>query len=170
MKLTVLALVMAVTPQTRAAIHRAFRPDEFEILWSATPSEAVKASTQHRPGLVLLDLDQPVRTGRAILDNLRKLNPRAPMVVLANHSSAGEEAIADEGIAILWKPFGATVLADMANALLKEPRSNTAALATNNANVSSAITDSERFHERLLARYNAPFQFTPSDRHWGINE
>src|SRR5215471_8001101 len=107
MRMTVLALAMAITPQTRAAINRAFRPDEFEIVWTRTPSEAVEASTRRLPGLLVLDLNQSLPTGQGILQNLRMLNPHAPVVLLANHSSARDEAIVHEGIAVLRKPFGA---------------------------------------------------------------
>ncbi len=167
MKMTVLALVMAITPQTRAAIYRAFRPDEFELVWAATPSEALEASTRRPPGLVLLDLDQPVPARQVILENLRRLNPSAPMVVLADHSAAQDEALADQKVAILYKPFGAGVLADAANVLLKVPSNNSVPPVGKDADVWGAKTNSERTREMLLARYHTPFEFTPSYRQRG---
>ena len=164
MRFTVLALAMAVTPQTRAAINRAFRPDEFEIVWTATPAEAIEVSTRLQPNLVLLDLDRPVQTGSPILRSLRTINPDAPMVLLTEPSFAQDEKVAPAGLAVLHKPFGASVLAETATALLKSSGGETT------PHISESVANSERFREMVLARYNTPFKLAPSYRHWGINE
>jgi hypothetical protein len=62
------------------------------------------------------------------------------------------------------------VLADTANALLKSSAPDTVPEISEGAEIAGATTNSERFRKMLLARYNTPFEFAPSYRHWGINE
>jgi DNA-binding response OmpR family regulator len=170
MRLTVLALVMAVTPQMRAAIHRAFRADEFEIVWTATPAEAVQASTRQPPSLVLLDVDQPFRAGQAVLQNLRNLHPDAPVVVLTDRSSALEAATGDSRVMVLRKPCRAALLADAACALLKTPSNPSALTSEWASDIRGTATNSEQFRALLIERSERPFELEPSYRHWGINE
>ncbi|HXT40800.1 MAG TPA: hypothetical protein VN887_12375, partial [Candidatus Angelobacter sp.] len=63
MKRKVLAVLVNVTPLTRAIISRAFKPTDFEVFWTANLSEAVEVSTRHHVDLLLLDLNQPLRAG-----------------------------------------------------------------------------------------------------------
>jgi DNA-binding response OmpR family regulator len=170
MKTTVLALMMAVTPQTRATIHRALRPDDFDIVWSTTPSEAIQLSTRHHPSLVLLDLDQPLYKGWIVLKDLRTLNPSVPVVVLADHASSHDKGTADNGIAVLKKPLCPTVLADAANSLLTGGATSALPVAWKEAEFWDQAVDAERFREMLLERHNTPFAFASVYHHWGINE
>jgi len=170
MRMTVLALAMAITPQLRATMHRAFRPGDFEIVWTDTPAEAVEASITRNPGLVVLDVDESVHAGRTILENLRALNPGTPMVLLAEDPPAPGQGIADTGIAVLRKPIGAAALADTANALLKASSRDSAPRANEDADPPPAAPNAERFREMVRARYDTPFEFSPSYLHWGINE
>jgi DNA-binding response OmpR family regulator len=168
-KMTVVALMLAVTPQIRATIHRAFRSDDFEIVWTASPADGVAASAIHRPDLVLLELNKPLRKGADVFAKLRTVNPNTPFVLLEGNGAKanGGGDITGAGVAVLRKPLSAAKLAETANALLKG--SSTKKVSGGNE-PGEAIRNSERFREMLLARYNAPFVFAPSYRHWGINE
>ena len=170
MKITVLALLVAVTPQSRATINRAFRPDDFDILWTANPFEAVEASARNRPGLLLLDLNQPLHKGWGIFERLRAANPGAPVVVLSDYESIYDQAVANRKGAVLRKPVGMATLTETVNALLKAPSPSTALEGNRDAEPGVVITESERFRAELLVRYNAPYEFPAPHRHWGINE
>jgi DNA-binding response OmpR family regulator len=170
MKLTVLALAMAITPQTRATIHRAFRADDFDIVWTHTPSEAIEASAFREPGLVVLDLGRSLHTGKGILEGLRTINPRAPVVVLAEPSAQGQGELAREGVALLQKPVEPAELAMAAGMLLKASTLPTTNQTVSAPAFSKSLRDSEQFRQMVQARYDAPFDLAPSYRHWGINE
>jgi DNA-binding response OmpR family regulator len=170
MKITVLALAMAITPQTRATIHRAFRADDFDIVWTQNPSEAIEASAFREPGLMVLDMGRALPTERAILENLRTLNPGTPMLVLTEPSAQREAEFDQERVAVLRKPVEPVELATAANTLLRAsalPRVHPAVWASSH---SETVLASEQFRDMLQARYDAPFDLAPSYRHWGINE
>lgn len=169
-KLTVLALAMAVTPQTRATIHRAFRAEDFEIVWTHTPAEAIEASAFREPELVVLDLGRSLQTGEGILDGLRTINPGAPVVVLAEPSTPRPSELAREGVALLQKPVEAAELATAAGMLLKASALPTLRQTGSIPALSKEVRDSELFRQMLQVRYDAPFDLAPSYRHWGINE
>jgi len=161
---------MAVTPQTRAVIRRALRPADYEIVWTANASEAVEASARYRPDLLLLDLDPPLRRTWRIFERLRTANPDVPVVVLTEHKSAYDGALPEHGGAVLQKPVGAAVLADTVNSLLRREMGGTAPSVTQRGDLRNVTTESEVFRAMLLERYRAPYAFSPSYRHWGINE
>ncbi len=170
MRLTILALVMAITPQVRATIYRAFRADDFEIVWTDTLSKALQASITRHPSLVVLDVDRSAPGGRTILDNLRNLNPTVPMVVLAEQPPARGQAIVEVGVAVLRKPVSAGSLAETANTLFSSANLNINSQSAENTEASTATANSDPFREMLRAKSNTPFAFTPPYQHWGLNE
>lgn len=170
MKIIVLAMLVATTPHTRATIHRAFRPDDFEILWTANPSEAAEASARHRPDLLLLDLNQPLHKGWKTLEGLRRANPGAPAVVLAEHESIYDQAVANRKGAVLQKPVGVAALLETVNTLIKRPAAFPLPEQKQSSELNEAILKSEQFRAELLERYNAPYALPDRYRHWGINE
>ncbi|MFO1477247.1 MAG: hypothetical protein U1F98_11410 [Verrucomicrobiota bacterium] len=165
-KMTVLALVMALTPQSRAAIHRALRPEEFDIVWTASPAEAIRAAATSRPGLVLLDVDHSAGAAGALADQFRSMHPGTPVVVLAAHPEADAAEPKDPGVAVLWKPFGAAVLADTAGALLRSTPNNPKAAAPDGSIAAAAL-----FRQRLHERAHTPLALTSAGwQRWGLNE
>ena len=169
MRMTVLAVLMAVTPQIRATIHRALRPDDFEVVWAADAAEAVEASAKRRPDLVLLDLKPPLQGGWVEFDSLRAANPSALMVVLAEHGAAHDRDMTDAKMTVVEKPFDAPALEDALNAMLFSTGSRTTCL-TKGGDAGGASMEAGKFRESLLARHDAPLALGPSYRHWGINE
>src|SRR5262245_6882237 len=135
MRMTVLAMLMAVTPQMRATVNRALRPQDFEVVWAIDASAAREASASCRPDLVLLDLNQPVQSAWENLENLRAVHPGVPVVALVERGAMYEGNLADTRLALIEKPVGATELAGAVNDLL---------------NVSTgSSTDAEKFRESL---------------------
>lgn len=171
MKKTVLALWVGVTPLTKATISRAFKPNDFEILWAGNESEAVKASTRHHFDLLLLELNQPLRAGRGIVERLRTLNAGVPVVILTEYKSAYEEAVADQAGAVLQKPFNVAALAHAINGLLgNSSSSNLAPTANQAADQRDLTAQSNHFREMLHQRYTTPFVSGTPYQRWGINE
>ena len=169
MKIIVLAVLMAATPQTRATINRAFRSEDFEILLTANPLEAVEASARHRPALLLLDLNQPLHKGWGMFERLRAVNPGAPIVVLSQYESIYDQAVANRKGVVLQKPVGVATLTEAVNTLLKVP-SRAALEETPDAGPGDGMAESEKFRALLIERYNAAYALPTPYRHWGINE
>ena len=167
---TVLTLLIAVTPQTRATVSRAFRPTDFEIVWTANAFEAVEASARCRPDLLLLDLAEPLQGGWGILERLRTANPNAPVVVLTESKPEFDEALSNNAGAVLQKPVEAATLADTVSSLLSLPPAGVAPVSSAKKDHGAVIAESERFRDLLLLRYNTPYAMPPSHRGWGINE
>jgi DNA-binding response OmpR family regulator len=164
MKITILALLVAVTPQTRATIHRAFRPNDFEVVWAASPSEALAASAQHRPDLLLLGLHQSGRKDREIIERLRTVNPGAPVVVLAEPRAADPDTAADPTAVVLQKPFDVAVLARTIRTLLQMPPAEAGEQSTGAADTSG------EYREALRLRATTPLSIPNPYHRWGINE
>jgi DNA-binding response OmpR family regulator len=169
-KTTVLALLVAVTPQTRAAISRAFKADDFEILWTANPSEAVEAGARNHFDVLLLDLNQPLLAAWGTFERLTALNTTAPVVLLTAQRSKFEETVGEKMGVVLQKPLQAAALVDAVNTLLKTPAAGAAPGGKHDSEVRSASGESENFRATLLERYHAPYILPGSYRHWGINE
>jgi len=169
-KTTILALLVAATPHAKAAIHRTFKPDDFEVLWASNSSEAVEASARQRPDLLLLDVNEPPQSGRKIFENLRAANPGAPIVVLAESETWSELSGVGHAATVIKKPFGADTLMATVQALLKSPPAKIAPDANDDSIFRDARTGSEAFRASLHRRATTPFDFiTPYD-HWGLNE
>jgi len=170
MKQTVLALMLDVTPLTRAIISRAFKPAELEVLWTANVPEVVEASTRQRVDLLLLDLNQPLHKGWGIIERLIAHNRGAPVVILTEYKSQYEEALAGQAGAVLQKPFRVAALMHAVNVLLAKPLSTGAPAANHDAGLRNATTKLDDFREKLHQRYAAPYGVVTHYRDWGINE
>ena len=170
MKSTVLALVMDVSTVTRSIISRAFNPADWEVLWTTDLSEALAASTRHHVDLLLLDLNQPPRSGRAIVERLTSLHRGTPLVILTDHKAAYEETVADQARAVLQKPFSVASLVQSINTLLAKPAFDAAPATGHDAGLRDLTTKSDDFRDMLYQRYTAPYVLASPYRHWGINE
>lgn len=170
MKIIVLAMLVAASPHTRATLNRAFRPDDFEILWTANLSEAVAASERSRPDLLLLDLNQPLYRGWATLEGLRRANPGAPALVLSKHESIYDLAVANRKGAVLQKPVGVVTLLETVDMLMKKESPGAGREGNQDVKPGEAIMELEWFRAELLERCEAPYALPDPYRHWGINE
>ena len=160
MKITILALLVAATPQTKAAIHRTFKPNDFEVLWASSPAEAIEASARQRADLLLLDVNEPPSSGRKSLEDVKAANPGAPIIILAENETAS--GLTGEGAAtvVMKKPVGADSLAAIVQTLLQTPT----------AIVPDAMAASEDFRAALHRRATAPYVSAISYHRWGLNE
>ena len=170
MKTIILAMFVVIPPHARAAISRAFRPDEFQILWTTNPSEAVEASARYHPDLLLLDLNQPLHKGWRTYEELRTANPDAPTVVLADHESIYDQAVANRKGAVLQKPVEGEILLQTAKVLMKEPSPAGVLKKRPDVEFRETSITSDPLHVDLLKRYTASHQPSPAYHHWGINE
>lgn len=94
---------------SRDMLVRRLERQGYEMVAAADGREAVLAARQHRPDLILMDLDMPVLDGRGAIAAL-KSDPRTfkiPVIVLTAHASAEyvAEAVAAGCSAYETKPI-----------------------------------------------------------------
>ena len=74
---------------SRDMLMRRLERQGFEVIAAADGREALQAARQHRPDLVIMDLDMPVMDGKAAMMALHS-DPRTfkiPVIVLTAHAS-----------------------------------------------------------------------------------
>ncbi len=79
---------------SRDMLVRRLERHGFEMIAAADGREALAAARQHRPDLILMDLDMPVMDGHAAMHALRG-DPRTfriPIIVLTAHTSPEDVA------------------------------------------------------------------------------
>jgi CheY-like chemotaxis protein len=94
---------------SRDMLVRRLERQGFVVVAAADGREAILAARQHRPDLILMDLDMPVLDGRGAIAAL-KSDPRTfkiPVIVLTAHASAEHvaEAVAAGCQAYETKPI-----------------------------------------------------------------
>ncbi|HEY1341716.1 MAG TPA: response regulator [Bryobacteraceae bacterium] len=80
---------------SRDMLVRRLQRSGYEMIAAADGREAVLAARQHRPDLILMDLDMPVMDGKSAIRAIRN-DPRTcdtPVIVLTAHAS--REDVAD---------------------------------------------------------------------------
>jgi len=97
----------------------------FEMIAAADGREALLAARQHRPDLILMDLDMPVLDGRGAMRALAS-DPRTfkiPIIVLTAHAEpeAVAEAAANGCVAYETKPIALRRLLDRIQEVLGPP-------------------------------------------------
>jgi len=79
---------------SRDMLVRRLERQGFEMIAAADGREALLAARQHRPDLILMDLDMPVLDGHGAMQALRS-DPRTfriPIIVLTAHASPDDVA------------------------------------------------------------------------------
>jgi len=94
---------------SRDMLVRRLERQGFEMIAAADGREALLAARQHRPDLILMDLDMPVLDGRGAMRAL-KSDPRTfkiPIIVLTAHAEPEEvaEAASNGCVAYETKPI-----------------------------------------------------------------
>jgi CheY-like chemotaxis protein len=94
---------------SRDMLVRRLERQGYAVVAAADGREAILAARQHRPDLILMDLDMPVLDGRGAIASL-KSDPRTfkiPIIVLTAHASAEHvaEAVAAGCQAYETKPI-----------------------------------------------------------------
>jgi CheY-like chemotaxis protein len=108
--LTVAKLLLAEDDEfSRDMLVRRLERQGFEMIAAADGREALLAARQHRPDLILMDLDMPVLDGRGAMRAL-KSDPRTfkiPIIVLTAHAEPEEvaEAVSNGCVAYETKPI-----------------------------------------------------------------
>jgi len=86
--------------------------EHYKVLWARTGESGVIQAVNHRPDIVILELDLPDGDGLTVLDALREWNA-APVMILSGRANVADKVRALDAGAndYLVKPFAAAELA-----------------------------------------------------------
>jgi CheY-like chemotaxis protein len=105
-------LVVDDDPGIRQVIELVLRDEGFEVRTAANGRQALDRIAEHRPALVLLDLQMPVMTGWEVLTELRNANVTVPVVFMTAGYRAKTEAERHHADGYVAKPFDLTEILD----------------------------------------------------------
>jgi CheY-like chemotaxis protein len=108
------------------AVSLGLKKEPFEVLYCDNGQDALRLIRQHRPLIVLADLDMPGMTGAELCQAIktdRELARETKVILLCGSFDQVDESKIDHipADARLWKPFESHVLVSMLHTLLKIP-------------------------------------------------
>jgi nitrogen regulation protein NR(I) len=80
-------LVVDDEPSILTAFRRAFRDEPLEVRTAETASEGLDLAQQHRPDVIILDVQLPDMSGLEALGRLRELDARSPVIFITGKST-----------------------------------------------------------------------------------
>jgi CheY-like chemotaxis protein len=102
-------------------IKMALADEGYSVATAENGRVALDRLAEHRPDLVLLDLNMPVMTGWELQAHLRALVLNIPVVFMTAGGRARQEAVAHHAQGHLAKPFGLDELLDVVAHYTSEP-------------------------------------------------
>ena len=96
----------------RTTTERILRRKGFEVLLAASGKEALEKLEQN-PDVVVLDLKMPLMDGHEVLEEMKKVRPNLPVIMLTGHGTlpSAKEALDQGAFTYLSKPCDIDVLA-----------------------------------------------------------
>jgi len=93
--------------QVRRSTGRLLRHQGHEVIDASDGEAALQLYEQHRPNVVMLDLEMPGLSGEETLTRLRAHDPEAVVVVVTGHRSPADERRLRNGgaCAVVHKPW-----------------------------------------------------------------
>ena len=118
-------LIVEDSPDIADSLADAFRFDGFDVLKAATAVQALQIASEHRPELILMDIQLPDMDGLAVARTL-KSDPAVkhiPIIAMTAYDIVGDQArtITKTCIGYAQKPVRARDLINLASAVLKLP-------------------------------------------------
>jgi len=147
------------------AVTLAMRKEPIELLTCDNGQDALRLAIEHRPAVVLADLDMPGLTGVELCKAIRQepLLRNTKVVLLCGSFDQVDEARLEsaEADGRLWKPFEAHVLVALLSALLKSPVRESADTTGNIADFAARMTEETFSVERKIIASQNPPQVSP---------
>src|SRR5262245_21968110 len=97
---------------SRTGFAQTLRRDGYEVLEAGDGVHALALITQHRPSisLVISDMVLPGMNGLALIENVKLMLPRVPIIMVSAYLSKASGEILDRVVDILEKPIRPSVL------------------------------------------------------------
>lgn len=100
-------LVVDDDPRVRQLIRWTLEEEGFAVETAADGGQAVAHAAQHRPALVVLDLNLPILDGAGVANALQGLDGGVPPILVITADEEGADQAARIGaVHFLRKPFG----------------------------------------------------------------
>jgi len=117
-------LVVDDEPSILTAFRRAFGDEALEVLTAETAGDGLALAQQHRPDVVILDVQLPDMTGLEALRSLRALDARSPVIFITGKSTTDTaiEAMKLGAYEYLLKPLELPQLRQVVNRALEISR------------------------------------------------
>lgn len=112
-------LYMDDTPEALQLVTRLLGR-EYTVLVAGDPLSGIELAREHRPDLVLLDINMPNLSGREVATRLRALLPNTPLVAFSADVTSGarERALAAGCVGYITKPLDVDTFGDQVAAFL----------------------------------------------------
>jgi len=82
------ALIVDDEPHVRVFLRLLLQQLGIEVAWEAADgATALKLATEHRPNLILLDINLPVMSGLEALAGIKRNDPDVPVVIVTSQSA-----------------------------------------------------------------------------------
>jgi two-component system nitrogen regulation response regulator GlnG len=117
-------LVVDDEPSILTAFRRAFRDEALEVLTAETAGDGLALAKEHRPDVVILDVQLPDMTGLEALRSLRAVDARSPVIFITGKSTTDTaiEAMKLGAYEYLLKPLELPQLRQVVNRALEISR------------------------------------------------
>jgi DNA-binding NtrC family response regulator len=108
-------LVIDDEPFIRHAFRKAFEETEFTLLTASSAAEGLDLIGQHRPYVVILDINLPDRSGLEVFGCIRQIDARIPVIFITGHGTTDTaiEAMKQGAFDYLLKPLELDHLRDL---------------------------------------------------------
>ena len=118
-------LVCDDEPILRILVRATFDREHYTVVVARNGHEALALARSEQPDLIVLDVVMPGRSGRSVLDALRRDPATAaiPIIILTawTQSADGEAMLRAGADRYLTKPFSPHALASLVDELLSDP-------------------------------------------------
>lgn len=116
-------LIVEDNPDISQPLTDAFRFNDFDVLQAFTAVQALQFASEHRPDLILMDIQLPDLDGLSVADTLKK-DPdtqHIPIVAMTAYEVVGQQAkaISRTCVGYAQKPARPRDLINLASAVLK---------------------------------------------------
>ncbi len=113
-------LVVDDSETARAVCRVALSKHGYTVMEAKEGREALELFCKHTPDLVLLDIEMPGMNGLAALDEMRKINPNSPVIMLTSmaQKSVVEHATRAGAVEFVVKPIQVEPLLSLVQKML----------------------------------------------------
>ncbi len=116
-----------------AGLSRALRAESFSVRTASDPIEGVLRFAVSEPDIVLLDLNMPVEDGWDVFEELSRMSPLVPVIIITARPGQFDLARTACVAALVEKPIDFPSLIDLMRRLLAEDETTRLARLTHRA-------------------------------------
>jgi CheY-like chemotaxis protein len=105
----------------RQSLGHVLQSEGYQVLPAASGQEAIEVLGRSEVALVLLDINMPGLNGWDAFDQMMRINPFLPVIVITARPNQQQAAAEAGATALMEKPLALQVLLELMNRLIAEP-------------------------------------------------